>query len=281
ADRQSLLGRVSYEGRTFNYVECEACGSGICNPMPDAPLLARMYGLDYAAVGGDDTQEDPKEPGRVLDWLRKGPPGPVVDFGWGQGELLKAAADMGWNAAGVELAEDVASAVSQRLGLRVVAASNEAAVRGLGEIDVVHLGDVIEHLTEPLVTVGAFLRFVKPGGLVLAQGPLEGGPCLFATALKAWHRLARPPAVAMAPYHVIQATVSGQRRYFERLGLAELEYRVTEVPWPAPARLRAGDFSRPRVFALWSLRRMSMLSSRARPGLRGNRYFYAGRRART
>jgi SAM-dependent methyltransferase len=245
--------------------------------MPDDALLARMYGPEYTTLTREDGQDDPKEPGRVIEWLRQASGGLFLDFGCGQGELLVAARDLGWKVAGVELDASIARDVSRRLGLTVLAASDEGELARLGMADILHLGDVIEHLTRPQETVRSLLRLVKPGGLVLAQGPLEAGPCLFTTALRVWQRMARPAARAMAPYHVIQATISGQRQFFVRLGLEEIEYRVSEVAWPAPAHFPSLHLVRPRTLALWGLRQVSMLLSRASPEAKGNRYFYAGR----
>lgn len=78
----------------------------------------------------------------------------------------------------------------------------------------------------------------------------------------------------MAPYHVLLATATGQRLFFERLGLREISFRLSEVAWPAPDRVTAS--SRPRDVVLFLLRALSRLVSRFRPARFGNRYFYVG-----
>jgi hypothetical protein len=80
----------------------------------------------------------------------------------------------------------------------------------------------------------------------------------------------------MPPYHVLQATVRGQRVFFERVGLAEVAYAISEVAWPAPARLSMNDVQQPRKLALFLLRRLSQLSSTLNPTKWGNRYFFVG-----
>lgn len=80
----------------------------------------------------------------------------------------------------------------------------------------------------------------------------------------------------MAPYHVLQATVSGQRAFFDRLGLEPLVYEVSEAPWPAPGHLSFSIALRPRLAALFALRRLSQGISALNPGAWGNRYFYVG-----
>lgn len=51
-------------------------------------------------------------------------------------------------------------------------------------VDVLHLGDMIEHLTDLEHQFPEILRLIKPGGYLLAQGPLEAGPNLFTSVLK-------------------------------------------------------------------------------------------------
>jgi hypothetical protein len=178
----------------------------------------------------------------------------------------------------VEFEPSVARSLSARLGLPVLAVSDWPAVAGLGLADVVHLGDVIEHLTQPQETIRSVLSILRPGGIMIAQGPLEAGPSFFAAAMQYRQRLAQPAPRAMAPYHTLMATVTGQRRFFARMGLEEIEYSVSEVAWPAPEHMTLSDLACPRRLALWALMRFSRALSRASPRACGNRYFFEGRR---
>jgi SAM-dependent methyltransferase len=244
-----------------------------CDPMPDAETLALMYGPDYQQCG-DETIEDPKEPERTIGWLSRLGQGTFVDYGCGSGALLLRARDMGWTAVGVELDTRVSREVQERTGVRVVSNPTELSN---GFADALHLGDVIEHLTTLDQQMPNLLRLLRPGGVLLAQGPLEAGPTLFSSMI-GWSRALRPERLAeMAPYHVILATRAGQRTFFERMGLEELEYAVHEAAWPAPARLTSAVVKQPRSLALYALRRASQLTSMACPNRFGNRYFYAGR----
>ncbi|HVF56475.1 MAG TPA: class I SAM-dependent methyltransferase [Pyrinomonadaceae bacterium] len=278
--RPSWLGSTVYDGREFPYVECLACRSLYCDPMPDDATLARMYGTDYATgCEADPVVEDPKEPRRVVDRLASLPPGVFLDYGCGGGALLEEAARLRWRAVGVELDAEVARQVSERTGLEVLTAS--AALDRDPIADVLHLGDVIEHLTKAESQMPEILRLLKPGGLLIAQGPLEGNANLFTLALRLARTLRRrrgAPSTEMAPYHVMLATAGGQRTFFRRFGLEEIEYRLSEVSWPAPDRLTRSGLRRPREVGLYTLRRLSQAATALRPHAWGNRYFYVGRR---
>lgn len=276
ASRASWFGSTRYAGRVFTYVECRSCASLYCDPMPDAAVLGELYGPQYmASFAADPATRDERDRSRIIGWLKGEAPGRVIDYGCGDGALLRDVAALGWDTLGIEFDEVVAAGVAARTGLRVIGLRAAAA-----EVpaDVVHLGDVLEHMTEIDRQMPAILRLVKPGGVLLAEGPLEAHANVFTWVLRLVRRARRTPS-QMPPYHVMLATADGQRRLFERHDLRTLQFTVHEEAWPAPARLRPGDLLRPRAVGLFALRRVSQAASRLTGGRWGNRYFYAGRRA--
>jgi SAM-dependent methyltransferase len=249
--------------------------------MPDAEALARMYGPAYASAGVDDASlEDPKQPERLLSVLARREPGLFVDFGCGSGSLLVRARGLGWNAVGVEFDAEVARKVAVDSGCSVLLGI-EGLLSSSPRADVLHLGDVVEHLTAPDQVLKKLMGALAPGGWLVSQGPLEAGPCLFAAALRKARSLRAARPVEMPPYHVLQATVTGQRELFERVGLEPVEFFVTEVDWPAPSRLSREVIRSPRSLALLGLRRLSRAASSLSEGRLGNRYFYIGRLPQT
>jgi hypothetical protein len=148
------------------------------------------------------------------------------------------------------------------------------------QADVLHLGDVIEHLTDPDGEMPKILQLLKPGGYLMAQGPLEANATLFTALLKVSKRLRGSRVAEMPPYHVVLATADGQRSFFRRFGLAPVQFSMREVAWPAPARIELADLARPRVVGLFTARRVSQALSALQPHRWGNRYFYVGQRAR-
>ena len=211
---------------------------------------------------------------RVVSWLKNEGAGTFVDYGCGAGNLLAAARDAGWHAVGVEFDEALAAQIAKEKGVSVVTPgglTRECA-------DVLHLGDVIEHLTELDRQMPEILSLLKSGGLLLAQGPLENNANVFTFTIRSSHRLKRGRQMEMPPYHVILATADGQRTLFEQLGLHQLEYSIHENAWPAPGKLNRADLRRVRPVALYLLRRCSQIATAIHGGSWGNRYFFAGRR---
>ena len=255
--------------------------------MPDAATLAQMYGPEYLATWYPPQQDSqapspavempaaPSQNDRVAAWLKKARHGTFLDYGCGAGHLLREAMRLHWQAVGVELDAEVAASVAQRTGARVV---SEPALLGQEPLaDVLHLGDVLEHLTDLDHQVPAMLGLLKPNGLLLAQGPLENNFNVFTLTLRLARSWRGAECAERAPYHVLLATARGQRELFRRCGLREVEFSVSEVAWPAPRRLSRPELRRPRSVGLFVLRRLSQAISRLVSRRWGNRYFYAGR----
>lgn len=245
--------------------------------MPDDETLQIMYGADYTQDDGAALYvENPKEPNRVIETLKKNPPGVFVDYGCGGGELLIEAKRLGWKAFGVELDREVAARVEATTGIRVFVGPHNNPEFPLA--DVLHLGDVIEHLTRLEEQLPQILELIKPGGILLAQGPLEANTSFFTFVLSTSRRLRPAKRTEMAPYHVLLATSRGQREFFKRFGLEEIDYTLREVSWPAPVGLASSDLKNPRTVVLFALRKVSKTLTSINPTKWGNRYFYEGRK---
>lgn len=281
--KPSWLGSTVYDGRTYAYVQCEDCRSLYCDPMPAGDVLSRMYGSEYQTVLADPADGGEREIARVVQFLAAGDrtgPGTFVDYGCGRGRLVQEAARLGWRAIGVEFDEGVAASVARATGLRVV--GHHEALRSLrGCADVLHLGDVIEHLAAVDEELPGIVDLMAPGGMLIARGPLEGNRNLFTLVLKIARTLAGSRTSAMPPYHVMLATAEGQRRLFTRFGLTVSQFDVSEVSWPAARRLGWSELGSPRVVGMFVLRLLSQLVSAIARRDWGNRYFCtAGCRSR-
>jgi SAM-dependent methyltransferase len=278
--RPSWMGSIDYDGRAYVYEECLTCRSLYCDPMPDSDVLTRMYDTKYVGLHPDNGAiSDPKEPLRVVRWLEQNGPGVFLDYGCGAGALLKSAASVGWEAIGLEFNPDAVRWTAERTGATVYARASLNSIPD-ASVDAIHLGDVIEHLTRPAEEIIAILRLLKPGGTLLAQGPLEASPNLFTLCLSASKKLRRNKSRVAAPYHVLLATIRGQLQFFDNLPLTQIEFDVREVAWPAPDSI---GFQRaitdPRSATLYGIRRMSQIISSLNRGKWGNRYFYIGQLA--
>lgn len=278
--KPSWLGSTIYDGCTYTYLECEGCGSLYCDPMPSGEVLARLYGPEYQSVLADHENGGEREISYVtrhLSAVHQSAPGLFVDYGCGRGRLLQEVSRLGWRTVGVEFDQDVAASVCRETGIEVV--GRDEAHRSLrGRVDVLHLGDVIEHLTVIHEQMPTVIDLLAPGGILIAQGPLESNTNLFTFAVWLARKATRARSATMPPYHVLLATAAGQRGLFRRFGLCLRSFEVSEVAWPAPQRIGLRDVGNVRTVGMFTLRLISQFFSRIGPRDWGNRYFYVGQR---
>ncbi len=94
----------------------------------------------------------------------------MLDVGCSTGFVVEAARDRGWDAVGLDLNPSaVEFGCSRGLDLRDVAL--EDAELEPGSFDAVCLFDVLEHLLEPVRTVQACTRLLRPGGILFMYVP--------------------------------------------------------------------------------------------------------------
>jgi 2-polyprenyl-3-methyl-5-hydroxy-6-metoxy-1,4-benzoquinol methylase len=118
---------------------------------------------------------------REIDFsLRSLPPlaGPasrkLLDVGSGNGDFLKTASDIGWDALGVE-SDAIAASQAQSRGLRATSGRFEETELPERAFDVITLSHVIEHVHDPVGMLRKALRLLKPGGQIWIATPnLDG-----------------------------------------------------------------------------------------------------------
>jgi SAM-dependent methyltransferase len=177
--------------------QCERCGLGHTETSDFDP--ATYYTASYFSGECSDGYLDyqgsepvlRREFARSVDFIRRfRASGRLLDLGCAYGFFLKEA-QRHYEVAGIELAEDAAQACREA-GLQVYSGvADEATMARVGEVDVITMFDVIEHLPQPRDTLALCCRHLKPGGIiVLTTGDFAAFTARWAGAK--W-RLMTPP----------------------------------------------------------------------------------------
>lgn len=154
---------------------------------------------------------------RVARFARQGR---WLDVGFGNGSLLFTAEEWGFTPLGLDLRPSSVEAL-QRLGIDARCA-DLAALDDPGEVSVISLADVLEHMPFPREGLGAAHRLLPPGGVLFLSMP--NYDCA------AWRLLdvanANPYWGELEHYH----NFSRQRLYalLEEAGFEPLHYSVSE-----------------------------------------------------
>jgi 2-polyprenyl-3-methyl-5-hydroxy-6-metoxy-1,4-benzoquinol methylase len=215
-----------YRKNGCDILRCAACGLGRAEAEEFDPTA--YYTENYFIGGHADgyanyLMTDPvlrREFARTVGFIRRyRSAGKLLELGCAYGFFLQEAKHY-FEVAGIELAED-AAAYCRRNGLRVVqGVADDASMSLLGQMDVIVLLDVIEHLPEPYEVLSLCARHLRPGGILL----LTTGDFGSATAWlmgPGW-RLMTPPQ------HLWFFTAESINRLASRLGL---RVERMEHPW--------------------------------------------------
>ena len=216
-------------------LQCEDCGLGRTETSGFDP--AAYYTEDYFSGRRLDGYSDylgvepvlRREFARSVDFIRRyRNRGKLLELGCAYGFFLMEAARY-FDVAGIELAAEAAEH-GRRAGLNVLQGMAAAAsLERIGQVDVIVLFDVIEHLLQPLETLALCCQHLNPGGIIVITTG-DFGSTVARLAGARW-RLMTPPQ------HLWFFTRESMRRLSGGLGLA-MEH--VDHPWKlVPASLIA------------------------------------------
>jgi SAM-dependent methyltransferase len=164
-------------GRTGFACGCDDCGLVFSNPQPSGDDLSHLY--SPAGDWGSERAEADAAPAastgvvggswtRLFDPIRDAvdvtapPPGArVLDFGCGEGKLLDALQNCGWETWGIEPAFDTAFRRHRRLH----------EIPAEPRFDLILVVHVLEHVPNPLQLLQRFAAASRPGGHLLVGVP--------------------------------------------------------------------------------------------------------------
>ena len=94
----------------------------------------------------------------------------LLDVGFGDGSFLENAKSIGWDVMGLDPDIETVNNARER-GLNVKLGSLEALVGMDGRFDVITLCQVLEHMHDPIASLQACHRLLKPGGQIWIETP--------------------------------------------------------------------------------------------------------------
>ncbi len=97
--------------------------------------------------------------------------GRVLDIGCGNGRFLRYLAKRGFEAHGIELPGKAADRASEVRGLHIHVGESGSIDFPSNSFDIVTMWHVLEHLTEPKVTLERVFRWLTPGGRLVLSLP--------------------------------------------------------------------------------------------------------------
>jgi SAM-dependent methyltransferase len=176
--------RFKARGR-FEVRRCDGCRLRFLSPQPTAAELDELYGESYfqrAEPGAPGYDEYLKEIGQLramfdhrvslLESLVGGRR--LLDVGAAAGLFVERARQRGWDASGVEPSQWASAQARERFGQPVATGILRDLQLPDGQLDVVTMWEVIEHLPEPLEELREIRRVLSAGGHLTLSTPDAG-----------------------------------------------------------------------------------------------------------
>jgi SAM-dependent methyltransferase len=240
--------RYAFRERFLVGVRCSSCSMVFVHPQPSSAEISEMYGEDYftecsetcGAHGPSAYMEMAGESGvershgaRRLDvaLLRLlGTRGALLEIGCGPGFFLAEMRNLGWHPRGLEISEYAVRHAREKLGLDVVQGSLEPRLLPLASFDAVFMGDVMEHLSNPIESLAAVHSWLKPGGVLLVAIPSTMNLLSARLGMAIYQTRRRFKTLRIPPYHLFEYTPSTARETLRRAGFSVVGLRQSAVP---------------------------------------------------
>ncbi len=224
----------TFEGNEFEARRCRACSFIFIHPRPTENELALLYSDEYFLHDGADCgahaptdYETAARKGSVkfpeiLGWIKKFKPrGDFFEVGCGMGYFLDYARSQGYTVSGIEYAALGAKACREKFGLDVQQASFEAYPLSRERYDVIFMGDVLEHLNQPLEMVKKAQAMLKSGGVLAVEVPSMFNSLVGRIAISVYALLGVRKKMPMPPYHVNEFVSTTLKQMLERAGFSK------------------------------------------------------------
>jgi 2-polyprenyl-3-methyl-5-hydroxy-6-metoxy-1,4-benzoquinol methylase len=220
-----LHGKLIAHKRDYYLRACCNCGLIFVWPQPAPEALAALYqkAAGYFATTCTELSKTSPRPATKLHRTLRAhgiSGGRLLDVGCGNGSLIYHMRRLGWKVAGVEINPDTV-AIARKNGLNVKLAQLHQRPFPDGFFDVVYMGDVIEHLTQPRQALSTSRRVLRPGGLIVIKTPnARCGFARYSLLFAQLTRLAWP--FSEAPYHLFDFSPATLTRMVTNTGFRPL-----------------------------------------------------------
>ncbi len=236
-----------FKNKWLGGYECRGCGVIFIHPQPTAAELRELYSKEYfqgdfrcgheGSYFDDRTLEVVADHALLERIARLKPRGQFLEVGCAGGAFLNAARTRGYDVQGVEFSEDAAQFARDRFNLDVVTGDVRDGHFSDSSYDIVFMGDVLEHLPEPVTTLKEIQRIMTAGGLLVLECPSQTHTLFSRLGFSLYTLLGMKTLVTLPPYHLFEYRPSSIRSL---LRLCEFDVlRVTEsMISPAQVTLR-------------------------------------------
>ena len=272
--KESFYPKVFFNNRVFVYQECVHCKLNFNDPLLSGDDYTVLYPIEYHDEFYFKTK---KNYARQLAILKKYPGiKTVVDYGCGDAGFLNILSKNGWQCTGVEFSGSLVERLKQKYPA-ISFYTVEEFGRQQNNYDCIHLGDVLEHMTDPNGTIQNLRSKLTDTGYLFVEGPIEHNTSLAYSFRKLFFRIRKKlqpqRQVGGRPFHTFLANRKNQRVMLEKNMFATRYYKIYETGWPFPEKLK--DCKSVKQTLEYIIALVSIFGSWFFPAV-GNRFYFIG-----
>jgi SAM-dependent methyltransferase len=240
--------RYTFHDRFLYGTQCTRCSLVFIQPQPSRDEIRDMYSEEYfvecsescgahgrhaymeeAAQSGADRVRAARRLERLaLSLLERR--GRLLEIGCGPGFLLDAFRKLGWEVAGLEISPFAVRHAREQLHLSVELGDVEPDRFPERRFEMVFMGDVVEHLPDPLASLTTVRRWLVPGGIAIIAVPSTLNLLSARAGLVAYRMQGRFKTLRIPPYHLFEYTPATLERMIKASGLVPQRIVQSAVP---------------------------------------------------
>lgn len=205
--------------RPFDLYRCAECELVQQHPRYSAGELAGLYGGNYYVF---EEKEEDRWARAVQQYVihllphETRPAKRLLDVGCALGHLAALAQRRGWRVTGIDISATAVSRAAVQFKIDARAGSIENHLRTLPPFDAIMLGDVLEHVPQPVEFLKQVRALLAPGGIVVIDTP---------NWESRWRKIGRSNWLALNRYHINLFEPRTIRDALTRAGFADVSVR--------------------------------------------------------
>ncbi|AMS26378.1 hypothetical protein AEM51_04430 [Bacteroidetes bacterium UKL13-3] len=246
--------RYAFKDRFLWLMQCDECGLRSIWPRPSDSEIVEMYAAEYFTEADSATHHMNDEYVKLLsagdysssvkEMEQYAPQGSFLEIGCATGNLLNALKNAGFKVKGIELSEFAVKYAKEHFGINIINKPFDDKLFGNevseNEFDIVLMGDVLEHFTDPTASMRLVNKILKPGGVAIIHLPGTLNLLSSKLAFLLYKLIGTQKTMTIPPYHLTEFSAKTARKMCLQTGFSKVVIRQ-DVKHPSTIPLR-GSF---------------------------------------
>jgi 2-polyprenyl-3-methyl-5-hydroxy-6-metoxy-1,4-benzoquinol methylase len=228
--------RYLFKERYLWLYECNNCKLRSIWPLPSAQEIEEMYAADYFTEADSATHHMDTD---YLALLNSGDyadgienmkkyckQGSILEIGCATGNFLHALNKVGYTVKGIELSSFAVDYAKKNFGLNLINKPFDFSLLNKdvfeNEFDVVIMGDVLEHFTNPTEAMQLVQKILKPGGVAFIHLPGSLNLLSSKLAFFVYKLTGKQKTMTIPPYHLTEFTGNSITRMCKQTGFSKV-----------------------------------------------------------